>query len=77
MKKPQVKKPGRDKSRWSKDTKGSVNQINSEDSPDSDYVFTIVDGKQPMVLVNVGGVPNVAIIAESGASCNVIDHQFK
>ena len=64
-----VKRPDRDKSRWSKDKKGSVNQINSEDSRDSDYAFNIADGKQPMVLVNEGSVPNVAMIVDSGASC--------
>ena len=59
-----------------RDTKRPVNQINSEDSPDSKYAFTIVDGKQPMVQVNVGGVPNVAMIVDSGASCNVIDRKL-
>ena len=29
-----------------------------------------------MVLVNVGGVPYVAMIVHSGATCNVIDHQL-
>ena len=43
-KKPRRKKPG-----GPRVTKRSVNQINSEDSLDSDYAFTIVDGKQPMV----------------------------
>ena len=27
-----------------------------------------------MVQVNVGGVPNVAMIVDSGASCNVTAH---
>lgn len=39
-----------------RDTKRSVNQNNSEDSPCSKYAFTIVDEKQPMVQVKVGGV---------------------
>ena len=29
-----------------------------------------------MVQVNVGGVPNVATIVDSGASCNVIDRKL-
>ena len=29
-----------------------------------------------MVQVNVGGVPNVAMIVDSGASCNVIDRKL-
>ena len=69
---PNDKKPRRKKPRGPRDTKRSVNQINSEESPDSKYAFTIVDGKQPMVQVNVGGVPNVAMVVDSGASCNVI-----
>ena len=31
--------------------------------------------KQSMVLVSIGGVPNVSMIVDSGASCNVIDCQ--
>ena len=58
--------------------KGTVNQVNFEDHPDSDsdHAFTIVDEKQPMVFVNIGGIPNVAMIVDSGASCNVIDRQL-
>ena len=70
------KKPWRKKPRGPRDTKRSVNQINSDDSPDSEYAFTIVDEKQPMVQVNVGVVPNVAIIVDSGAGCNVIDRKL-
>ncbi|XP_068692945.1 uncharacterized protein [Montipora foliosa] len=51
-------------------------KIGSEDSPDSEYAFTVVDGKQPMVQVNVGGVPNVAMMVDSGASCNVIGRKL-
>ena len=29
-----------------------------------------------MVQVNVGGVPNVAMVVDSGASCNVIDRKL-
>ena len=29
-----------------------------------------------MVQVNVGGVPNVAMIVDSGASCNVTDRKL-
>ena len=43
---------------------------------DSEYAFTIGDGKQPMVLVNVGGVPNVAMIVDLGASCNAISRKL-
>lgn len=43
---------------------------------DSEYPFTIVDEKQPMVLVNIGGVPSVSMIVECSASCNVIDRQL-
>ena len=42
-------KPRQKKPREPRDTKRLVNQINSEDSPDSEYAFTIVDGKQPMI----------------------------
>ena len=70
---PNDKKLRRKKPRGPRDTKRSVNQINSEDSPDSKYAFTIADEKQPMVQVNDGGVPNVAMIVDSGASCNGID----
>ena len=50
--------------------------MNSDDSPNNDYVFTIIDDKQPMVQVNVGGVPNIPMIVDSGASGNVIDRQL-
>ena len=61
-----------------RETKRTVNQMKFEDHPDSDndYAFTIVDDKQPMALVNVGGVPNITMIVDSGASCNVIDRQL-
>ena len=75
-KKAKGKKPRRKKPRGPRDTKRSINQIGSEDSPDSEYAFTVVDGKQPMVQVNVGGVPNVAMIVDSGASCNVIGRKL-
>ena len=53
-----VKDPNDKKLRPKKprDTKRSVNLINSKDSPGSKYAFTIVDEKQPMVQVKVGGV---------------------
>ena len=73
---PNDKKPRGNKPRGPRDTKRSVNEIGSEDSPDNEYAFTVVDGKQPMVQVNVGGVPNVAMIVNSGASCNVIDRKL-
>ena len=52
--------------------------MNFEDYSDdeSEYAFTIVDEKQPMVLVNIGGVPSVSMIVECGANCNVIDRQL-
>ena len=58
--------------------RGTVNQVNFEDYSDdkSEYAFTIVDEKQPVVLVSIGGVPNVSMIVDSGASCNVIDRQL-
>ena len=40
------------------------------------YVFTIVDEKQPVGLVNIGGVPIVSMIVDWGASCYVIDRQL-
>ena len=73
---PNDKRLRQKKPRGPRDTKRSVNQINSEDSPVSEYAFTFVDEKQPMVQVNVGGVPNVAMIVDSGASCNVIDRKL-
>ena len=39
------------------------------------YALIINDEKQPMVLVSIGGLPNVSMIVDSGASCNVIDRQ--
>ena len=45
-------------------SKRSINQIDSDDSPYNECAFTVVDGKQPMVQVNVGGVPNVALIVD-------------
>ena len=68
VKNPNERKPRREKSRGPKDTKRPVNQINYHDSSDSEYAFTIADGKQPMVPVNVGGVSNVVTIVDSGAT---------
>ena len=43
-------------------------------SNDDDYAFSIVDDcKQPTVPVNIGGIADVPMIIDSGASCNVID----
>ena len=61
---PNDKKPRRKKPRGPRDTKRSVNQINSEDSPDREYALIIVDGKKAMVQVNVGSVPNVAMVVD-------------
>ena len=54
---------------------GTVNQMNFKDYSDdkNEYAFTAIDEKQPMVLVSIGGVPNVSMTVDSGASCNVID----
>ena len=72
-KSPQKKRPSKPKGR-----KGTVNHMNFEDYSDveNEYAFTIVDEKHPMVLVSIGGVRNVSMIVDSGASCNVIDHQL-
>lgn len=43
-----------------------------EDKDNSDYAFSITNGKQPTINVNLGGVKTEMII-DSGASCNVID----
>ena len=52
--------------------------MNFQDYSDdeSEYAFTIVDEKQPVVLVSIGVVPSVSMIVDSGASCNVIDRQL-
>ena len=52
--------------------------MNFEDYSDdeNEYVFTIVDETLPMVLLSIGGVPNVSTIVDSGVSCNVIDRQL-
>ena len=58
--------------------KGTVNQMNFDDYSDTEneYAYTIVDEKQPMVLVSIGGVSSVSMIVDSGASCNAIDCQL-
>lgn len=38
----------------------------------NEYAFTVIDEKQPMVLVSIGGVHNVSMIVDSSASCNVM-----
>lgn len=65
------KTPKRERPKGPRDTKRSVSQINSEDSPDRACAFFIVDGMQLLVLVNVRGVINVAMIVDSEASCNL------
>ena len=58
--------------------KGTVNQMNFKDYSDDEneyYAFIVNDEKQPMVLVSIGGLPNVSMIVDSGASCGVIDRQ--
>ena len=43
--------------------KGTVNQMNFKyySDDENEYAFTINDEKQPMVLVNIGGLPNVSM----------------
>ena len=43
--------------------KGTVNQMNFKDYSDdkNEFSFTINDEKQPMVLVSIGGLPNVSM----------------
>ena len=50
-----------------KKTKRTIHLMNSDDSPNNDYVFTIIDDKQPMVHVNVGGAPDIPMIVDLGA----------
>lgn len=49
--------------------------MNFEDHPDSNnhYAFTIVHHSP---FTPIGGVPNVAMIVDSGASYNVIERQL-
>lgn len=56
-KSPQKKRPSKPKGR-----KGTVNHMNFEDYSDveNEFVFTIVDEKEPIVLVSIGGVHNVS-----------------
>ena len=70
---PQKKRPSKPKGH-----KGTVNQLIFEDYSDveNEYAFTIVDEKQPMFLVSLGGVPNVSMIVDSVASCNLINRQL-
>ena len=73
-KSPQKKRPSKPK--WHK---GTVNQMNFEDYSVEEkwlYAFTIVDEKQPVGLVNIGGVPIVSMIVDWGASCYVIDREL-
>ena len=51
-----------------------VNQRDIKDYSDeeNESAFTIVDEKQPRVVVSIGGVPDV----DSGASCNVTGRQL-
>ena len=76
----ETKKPQKKRLTKPKGNKGTVNQINFEDYSDdeNEYAFynTIVDEKQPMVLLSKGGVPNVSMIVDSGVSCNVTDCQL-
>ena len=66
-KSPQKKRPSKPKGH-----KGTVNQMNFEDYSVEEkwlYAFIIVDEKQPVGLVNIGGVPIVSMIVDWGASC--------
>lgn len=62
----------------SKEHKRTVNQMNFEEhsNSDSNYAFSIVDEKQPIISVNIGHTPNIFMITHSGPSCNVVDHQL-
>ena len=73
-KSPQKKRPSKPKGH-----KRTVNQMNFEDYSVEEkwqHAFTIVDEKQPVGLVNIGGVPIVSMIVDWGASCYVIDRQL-
>eukprot|EP00112_Aurelia_sp_Birch-Aquarium-sp1_P009823 Seg2131.1 transcript_id=Seg2131.1/GoldUCD/mRNA.D3Y31 product="putative protein K02A2.6" protein_id=Seg2131.1/GoldUCD/D3Y31 len=48
----------------------------ANDSTDDEYAFTVSNGKLPKICLEIGGVPNVEMIVDSGACCNVIDRKL-
>ena len=56
--------------------KPNIHLVDANDSTDDEYAFTISDGKLPKICLEIGGVPNVEMIVDSGACCNVIDRKL-
>lgn len=64
------RRPGKRDQKGQRDSKRSVNQTNAEYCQGMACAFSIVDGRQLMVL------ENVAMIVNSGASCTVPDSKL-
>ena len=54
----------------------NIHMVNESDSTDDEYAFAVSGGKLPKVCLKIGGVPNVKMIIDSGACCNVIDREL-
>ena len=57
--------------------KGSKHRANFvEKANDDKFAFVVYGHARPALILNIGGIPNVKFIIDSGASCNVIDRQL-
>ena len=52
--------------------KDTAHLVETED----EFAFVVSGKTQPELALNVGGVPNIKFIIDSGASCNVIDREL-
>lgn len=56
--------------------KYSANLVETADNDDEEFAFVVTGDVHPKLVLNIGGIPNVKFIIDSGASCNVIDRQL-
>ena len=47
-----------------------------DDDDDDEFAFVASGGITPQLELNIGGVPRIQFIIDSGASCNIIDRQL-
>eukprot|EP00794_Sanderia_malayensis_P004282 gene4282-4850_t len=52
--------------------KQAANFVETEE----EFAFVVTGKIEPEITLNVGGIPNIKFIIDSGASCNVIDRQL-
>ena len=56
--------------------RGGKHTANLVETEEEEFAFVVCGKAQPELVLDVGGVPSVKFIIDSGASCNVIDREL-